>query len=628
MILDLPDSSTREVGKALLRIRDDVGAMAMGRVLTLLVVVDDGDAEEAVRTAGDATRQHPARIVVVDRGPAQGAARLDAQIRVGGDAGASEIVVLRLRGELTQHAAAVVTPLLLPDSPIVAWWPGHAEADVAGSPLGAMAQRRITDATKAPRPAAELLRRAESYRPGDTDLAWTRVTRWRALLAAALESALDIPVVGVVVAGEDDCPSCDLVAGWLALALGCPVTRVRTPAGTGLVAIRLDRGPDHDPVDLVRTDDEADTATLTTAERRPRLVALHTPSTSEALAEELRRLDADEVYGAALQQGVRLVHRGGTRSEAVRAGLLPGAVDPAGLPAGPPPRRRDTSAGGADAPGDADAVAAAVRSRLETTDTADLRVHPDKAALAAAVVDELVARVEGAVAERGVAHVVLTGGSMGTATMAELAARARAGRLERPTWRHVHLWWGDERFVASGDADRNDAQAEAAGLGDLPVLAKHVHRVPSGTAQGRLELAAERYAAELATWAAPPDEAARHGAHPAVPAFDVVMLGVGPDAHVASLFPGRPELRLVTRSTAAVADSPKPPPLRVTLTVPALSAARAVWMVVAGEDKAAAVSQALTARDDHELPASCVRGRSETVWWVDDAAAAEVRPTD
>ena len=272
-------------------------------------------------------------------------------------------------------------------------------------------------------------------------------------------------------------------------------------------------------------------------------------------------------------------------------------------------------------------MAAAVRERLARSDSADLRVHADRAALATAVVDELVARVDAAVAERGLAHVVLTGGSMGTATMSELAARARDDRLDRSTWRHVHLWWGDERFVASGDRDRNDAQADEAGLGDLPVLAKHVHRVPSGTAEGRLALAAERYAAELATWADPPDRAGSPGAGPTVPvpAFDVVMLGVGPDAHVASLFPGRAELRLVGRATAPVSGSPKPPPLRVTLTVPALSSARAVWMVVSGEDKAQAVSKALAARDDHDLPASCVRGQGETVWWLDASAASAAR---
>ena len=305
MIIDLPDTSTREVSRRLVRTREDVGSMAMGRVLTLLVSVDGDGLDQAVTAANDATRQHPARILVVVPVDPDGDDRLDAEIRVGGDAGASEVVVLRLHGELTRHGSAVVIPLLLPDSPVVAWWPGEAEADVAGSALGAMAIRRVTDADRCADPDAQLARRAEHYRPGDTDLAWTRLTRWRALLAATLEAAPFEEVTSVQVRTEPGRPSGALRAGWLARALRCPVARVDTPPGSGLVGVRLER--DSGPIELTVHEDGTHAATLTRPSTPARLLALHTPSLSEALAEELRRLDPDEIYARALCEGLPLV---------------------------------------------------------------------------------------------------------------------------------------------------------------------------------------------------------------------------------------------------------------------------------------------------------------------------------
>lgn len=611
MIRDLPSTSTGAVVKELLRLRDSVGAMAMGRVLTLLVAVSEDRADEAIAAANDATRQHPARILVLVSANSRGRGRLDAQIRVGGDAGASEIVVLRLYGELSRQLGPVVTPLLLPDSPVVAWWPAEAPADVADSPVGRIAHRRITDAAAQGRARTALRRRSRSYVAGDTDLTWTRITRWRALLASSLEGPPYEPVTSASVVAEPDDPSAALLAGWLATALRVPVARVRSATGSGLVSVRLDRA--SGPIDLVRSEDGSDTAVLDRPGSQPRLVALHTPTLAEALSEELRRLDADEVYARTLCEGLPLVRRGATRSEAGRAGEVP---------SGPAPVR---PTGGADAgprsgalPAesvDPERLEALVEDRLARAVSSDVRVHADKGAVAVAVADELCRRVADAVAARGEAHVVLTGGSMGEAVMTELATRARSGDLDEQVWRATHLWWGDERFVPSGDEDRNDAQADAAGLGDLPVLKKHVHRVPSGTGAVRLEAAAARYAADLAA------EALR-GAGPAevpVPRFDVVMLGVGPDGHVASLFPDHPALAEQVRTTVAVDDSPKPPPHRVSLTLPAINAARAVWLVVAGADKAEAVRVSL---DDGPLPAARVAGTGETVWWVDEAAAS------
>lgn len=305
VIVDLPDASTRDVAKRLVQLRQEVGSMTTSRVLTLLVSVDEDGLDQAVTAANDATRQHPARILVVVPVDESAGDRLDAEIRVGGDAGASEVVVLRLHGELTRHGSAVVVPLQLPDSPVVAWWPGESVPDVAGTPLGAMAIRRVTDADRCTDPAAQLRHRAEHYRPGDTDLAWTRLTRWRALLATSLDSSPYEPVTGVEVHGEPGRPSGDLLAGWLAQALRCPVTRVGTPEGSGLVGVRLERA--SGPIELTRSGDGSDTGTLTRPGTPPRLVALHTPSLPESLAEELRRLDPDEVYARALCDGLPLV---------------------------------------------------------------------------------------------------------------------------------------------------------------------------------------------------------------------------------------------------------------------------------------------------------------------------------
>jgi glucose-6-phosphate dehydrogenase assembly protein OpcA len=300
VIVDLPSTTSSAVSKKLVRLRNDIGAGALGRVLTLVVVVDESKADEAIEAAGDASRQHPCRIVALLHGNKRGASRVDAQIRVGGDAGASEVVVLRLYGALVEHGNSVIVPLLLPDSPVVAWWPKDAPSDVSESPIGQMAQRRITDAAESRNPRAEMQLRAGSYQPGDTDLAWTRITLWRGLLAAALDQPPYEPVMAATVTGASDSPSTDLMAGWLAHALKCPVHRARTPAGTGLVSVRLERrGGD---VDLVRP--HGTVATLTQPGQPVRRITLARRQLPECLADELRRLDPDEIYAEALTKGL------------------------------------------------------------------------------------------------------------------------------------------------------------------------------------------------------------------------------------------------------------------------------------------------------------------------------------
>ncbi|HMM94460.1 glucose-6-phosphate dehydrogenase assembly protein OpcA [Phycicoccus sp.] len=326
MIVDLPNTSTAAVSKKLVALRADTGSMALSRVLTLVVPVDEADAEQAIEVANDASRQHPCRIIVVVAGNRRGVARLDGQIRVGGDAGASEVVVLRLYGPLASHGRAVVTPLLLADSPIVVWWPQEAPKDPAADPVGAMGQRRITDAahtTGAPRTV--LKRLAAAYSPGDSDLAWSRITLWRGLLAAALDQPPYEPVTEALVVAAPDSPSGELLAGWLASRLRCPVSLARSKQGSGIISVRLERR--SGTVDLVRPED-GNTSMLRQPGQPDRTLALPHRSDAECLADELRRLDPDEVYEEALTKGfpaLRTSRR--TASEAVRTGEAPSPAE-------------------------------------------------------------------------------------------------------------------------------------------------------------------------------------------------------------------------------------------------------------------------------------------------------------
>ncbi len=300
MIIDLPSTTTAAVNKALIDLRESGGAIALGRVLTLVVVADEEHAEPAIQAANDASREHPCRIIVLVHASARGGARLDAQVRVGGDAGASEVIVLRMFGKLVGHGASVAVPFLLSDAPVVAYWPGEPPAVPAEDPVGAMAQRRITDVAECRTPVAALRDRGMSYRPGDTDLAWSRTTLWRGLLAAALDQPPHERVIAVRVVGGSDSPSTDLLAAWLGLSLRCPVTRVKARAGVGILSVRLVRR--SGPIDLDRPDGA--TATLNAPGQPERRIALPRRTTSESLAEELRRLDPDEVYARVLTKGL------------------------------------------------------------------------------------------------------------------------------------------------------------------------------------------------------------------------------------------------------------------------------------------------------------------------------------
>ncbi|MEU2389136.1 glucose-6-phosphate dehydrogenase assembly protein OpcA [Streptomyces sp. NPDC007369] len=301
MRTELIDTTSGKVDRALLDARRAIGSPAMGLVLTLVIVTDEENAYDAVRAASEASREHPCRIIVVIKRTTRGShklrqTRLDAELRVGSDAGSGEIVVLRLHGALTGQAGSVVLPLLVPDAPVVAWWPVDAPADPARDPLGALAQRRITDAEAAADPLAVLDERGASYAPGDTDLAWTRLTPWRALLAAAMDQK-PLPVTGGAVESEADNPSAELLARWLEDRLGVPVERVVTD-GPVITGVRLDTA--QGPIRVNRPDGAL--AALILPGSPDRRVALKIRSTAELLSEELRRLAADEVYASALRR--------------------------------------------------------------------------------------------------------------------------------------------------------------------------------------------------------------------------------------------------------------------------------------------------------------------------------------
>lgn len=303
MIIDLPETTTAAVNRKLIELRETGGAVALGRVMTLVISTEDGHAEEAIRAANDASREHPCRVIAIVRGSKRGSSRLDAQIRVGGDAGASEVIVLRLYGPLSDHGQSVVVPLLLPDAPTVAWWPGSCPESPSLDPIGRMAQRRITDAARGAKPIRLLTQRAKTYADGDTDLAWSRITLWRALIAAALDEPPFEPVTEVVVTGGSDSPSSELLAGWLALKLRCPVHRERTEPGTGMISVRLERATG--PIVLERPD--GNVARLTQPGQPDRRVSLVRRSDRDCLVEELRRLDPDDIYREVLTRGLQLL---------------------------------------------------------------------------------------------------------------------------------------------------------------------------------------------------------------------------------------------------------------------------------------------------------------------------------
>ena len=305
MIKDLPNTTVSKVSKALVEIREEGGVVALGRVLTLIIQTKFSGIEAAVKAANESSREHPCRIIVLaeDDAPKKSSApKLDAQIRVGGDAGASEVIILRAHGEAAKHSAGLVTGLLLPDAPVVAWWPGEAPEVVSKSPIGQIATRRITDAASQKDPHAFLKKLSKSYAPGDSDFAWTRLTLWRQQLAAVLDQPPYDSVLSVEITGAADSPSTDLLASWLELKLKVPVKVVKTTKGkmpAGIRKIKLTRKSG----DVILDRKVPDVATLIQPTQPSREIALPFRNLRDCLSEDLRRLDPDDLFGKVITKG-------------------------------------------------------------------------------------------------------------------------------------------------------------------------------------------------------------------------------------------------------------------------------------------------------------------------------------
>ena len=301
MIRHLQDTDTSAVVRLLEEIREEGGVVALGRVLTLLIHTQTGAEEDAIEAANDASREHPMRVIVISRNRDEvrehEQPRLDAEVRVGGDAGASEVVIMKCYGAVGSQLVGVVQGLLLPDAPIVAWWPTFMPEHPAASQLGSIAHRRITDAGAAEAPKETLLALAEGYSPGDTDLSWTRLTNWRAQLAAMLDQPPYTAVESAVVCGSDANPSVHLMAAWLRARLMIPV-EVRDPepslplGSSGLSSITLVRPNGEYSITRIETG-----AGLMRQTGQPdHRIALSRRGLRDQLSEELRRLDADDMY--------------------------------------------------------------------------------------------------------------------------------------------------------------------------------------------------------------------------------------------------------------------------------------------------------------------------------------------
>jgi glucose-6-phosphate dehydrogenase assembly protein OpcA len=294
MSVRLDDTTASQVSMAISEERFRQGSSAVGRVLTLVIIADEATQADAVRAAAEAAREHPCRILTAIPRPGRGPARLDAEITVGGADGLGELAELRLRGPLSHHVASVVLPLLVPDAPVVVWWPGAAPDDVAADPVGRLAARRITDASAATRPMRALDTRRATYAAGDTDLAWTRLTPWRALIASALDQPAET-ITGASVSAQRSNPSGVLLAAWMQHGLGVPVA-VHNSRGPGITGVTL--STDRGDISITRPDGRV--ARMVRPDFPVREAALQRRSVEGLIAEELRRLDPDEIYGETL----------------------------------------------------------------------------------------------------------------------------------------------------------------------------------------------------------------------------------------------------------------------------------------------------------------------------------------
>lgn len=312
MIVDLTETNASEIASTLIRVRRQAGSPAMGMVLTFIFVADESTYYDALKSAMQAGKEHPSRILGIILRGGRSTPHLDAEVRIG-EGGPGESVLLRMYGDLAKHPESVVTPLLLPESPVVVWWPGKAPDSPSSDPIGALARRRVTDAAAVRKPMVALDSYCGSYAPGDTDLAWTRLTPWRALLAAALDQHAG-KVHGAVIEAEKGNASAELLAAWLSKRLKVDAV-VRSNRGPGITAVRLETAAGE--IAITRPDGRL--ARYSLPGQPERSVALKRRETSELLAEELRRLDPDDVYAQAVEERLKRASRASSNGKAASA---------------------------------------------------------------------------------------------------------------------------------------------------------------------------------------------------------------------------------------------------------------------------------------------------------------------
>ncbi len=299
-MIELLDTNSSGIAAEFVRARTRAGSPAMGMVMTLVIVVDEDEAHDAMESARGASQEHPARVLGVILGDARGHPVVNAQVGTG-SGWSGETALIRLNGEVVKHPDSVVLPLLLPDSPVAVWWPADAPLDPASDPLGSLAQRRITDAAAAKRAKTKAIHhQCAAYAKGNTDLAWTRLTPWRALLAAALDQHPD-KVTGASVTAERISPSADLLVAWLNDRLRVDVER-SSSTGPGITEVVLTTKSG----DLSINRPDGKLASFISPGQPDRPVALKRRSVPELLAEELRRLDEDDTYAATARRLVKL----------------------------------------------------------------------------------------------------------------------------------------------------------------------------------------------------------------------------------------------------------------------------------------------------------------------------------
>ena len=322
MIIDMPNTRTRDISRAIDELHDERGEAATGRVLTLLISTNEDELEHALELANAASREHPCRVIAIS--PRRAAApdvasgayadevaafeesNLDAQVRFGADAGAGEIIVLHPRGGLVHHPDTMVIPLLVPDAPVVAWWPTEAPANPSRDLLGAMARSRITDALRSSNPFRTMDDLRRNWSPKNVDMSWTRLTVWRAMLASMLDQPPHLPISAARVSGPADFLPMDLLAAWLRLRLNVPVTVETVPGADAVTGVYLTRA--DGVLSLERPDPESGTAIISMPGQSPQTISVPARTLEECLSEELRRLDPDEVYAEVITQGWDLIH--------------------------------------------------------------------------------------------------------------------------------------------------------------------------------------------------------------------------------------------------------------------------------------------------------------------------------